>query len=111
MAGWLSEDWRAAVIEQNRLPVGYMLYQFRSDEYRPSETVVYVRQFFIEREHRIQGIGRRAFGIVCETYFPKASSVVLDVLETSPRARRFWEILGFRPYCTTMQLTLDELNA
>jgi ribosomal-protein-alanine N-acetyltransferase len=105
MAGWLSGDWRATVIEQDGVPVGYVLYQFRSDEYRPSETAVYVRQYFIDREHRSRGIGRRAFGIVSETHFSKASSVVLDVLETNPRARCFWEVIGFRPYCTTMKLT------
>ena len=34
---------------------------------------------------------RMAIEIVVETCFPEESSVVLDVLETNPRARRFWE--------------------
>jgi ribosomal protein S18 acetylase RimI-like enzyme len=82
-----------------------MLYQSRSDEYQPSETTVYVRQFFVERKLRSRGIGRRAFAIMSETHFPKPSSVVLDVLATNPKAPRFWEGIGFRPYCTTMKLT------
>ncbi len=105
MAGWLNGDWRAVVFEQDGLPVGYVLYQFRSDEYRPSETAVYVRQFFVARERRRRGIGRRAFAIVCEKHFAKASSVVLDALQTNPRARHFWKVIGFRPYCATMVLT------
>jgi [ribosomal protein S5]-alanine N-acetyltransferase len=103
MEGWIDGDWDAVIIEQNGEPVGYVLFQLRSDEYRPADTTADVRQFFIEREYRSRGIGRRAFGIVAETYFPDLSAVVLDVLETNPRARRFWETLGFEPYCTTMK--------
>jgi GNAT superfamily N-acetyltransferase len=104
MARWIDGDWDAVVFEQNREPVGYILFQFRSDEYRPSDTTVHVRQFFIEREQRSQGLGRRAFEIVAAKHFPNVSSVLFDVLETNPRARRFWETLGFQPYCTTMKL-------
>lgn len=88
MRGWLEEGWQAVVFEREGEPVGYVLFQFRSDEYAPSEAAIYVRQSFIERKYRSQGIGRRAFEIVSGTYFRDALSVVLDVLETNPRARR-----------------------
>ncbi len=104
MAGWLERDWQVVVIEQGSEPVGYILFQFRHDEYRPSESTVYVRQFFVGRKNRSRGIGRRAFDIVAEAHFHNVSSTVLDVLETNPRARRFWESLGFQRYCTTMKL-------
>ena len=107
MKNWLDGEWQAVVIEQNGEPVGYILFQFRSDEYQPSEATVYVRQFFVGREHRSRGIGRWAFDIVSETYFPNVSSVILDVLETNPRALRFWKSLGFQLYCTTLKLTTN----
>lgn len=104
MRNWLEADWQAVVIEQDGEAVGYLLFQFRGDEYRPADSTVYVRQFFINRAHRNRGIGRRAFQLLTETCFPNVTSVVLDVLETNPRARRFWESLGFHPYCTAMKL-------
>ena len=104
MKNWLDGDWQTVVIEQECEPVGYILFQFRSDEYRPSEATVYVRQFFIGRGHRSRGIGRQAFDIVAETYFPNVPSIVLEVLETNPRARQFWQSIEFRPYCTTLKL-------
>lgn len=105
MKNWLDGDWQVVLIEQGTKTVGYILFQFRSDEYQPSEDTVYVRQFFVGGEHRNHGLGRRAFDIVSRTHFRNVSSVVLDVLETNPRARRFWELLGFQPYCTTLKLT------
>ncbi len=107
MTGWINGDWQAKVIERDNEPVGYILFQFRSDEYRTLQQTVYVRQFFVERECRSRGIGRRAFEIIAENDFADVSSVVLDVLETNPQARHFWESLGFQPYCSTMKRTTE----
>lgn len=105
MKNWLDGDWQAIVVELDEEPVGYMLFEFRNDEYRPSDKTVYVRQFFIAREHRCRGIGRRAFDLVTRMCFPDAASINLDVLATNPRARHFWASLGFRPYCATLRLS------
>jgi ribosomal protein S18 acetylase RimI-like enzyme len=104
MRGWLASNWRAVVVEMDSEAVGYLLFQFRTDEYRPSDSTVYVRQFFIGRNYRSRGIGRQAFSMIRERFFPKVSSVVLEVLEANAQARRFWISLGFKPYCTTMKL-------
>ena len=103
MRGWLSGDWQAVILEEESQPIGYLLYQLRTEEYHPSKPVVYVRQFFIRREHRGQGIGRRAFQSAVDSCFPPSAEIVLDVLETNPRACRFWSSIGFEPYCTTMR--------
>jgi RimJ/RimL family protein N-acetyltransferase len=106
MREWLASNWQAVVVEIDSEAVGYLLFQFRSDEYLPSDTTVYVRQFFIGRNCRSRGIGRQAFNLIRERFFPRVSSVVLDVLEVNSQARRFWMSLGFKPYCTTMKLNL-----
>ena len=82
--------------------IGYAVYQQRADDYEPSQPVVYVRQFYIERERRGQGLGRRAFAQLAKERFPPGATLVLDVLATNPRGRQFWESLGFHTYCTTM---------
>ena len=104
LTGWLTADWQAALIQQNEQTVGYILSQIQRDEYVPSQTSLYVRQFFIEREYRRRGIGQKSFGQFLGQHAGGTSSVVLDVLESNIPARGFWEALGFRPYCTTMIL-------
>lgn len=105
MSKWLDGPWQAAVVELGGEPVGYLLFLRRSDECQPADETACVRQFFVAREHRSRGIGRQAFEMAAQAHFPDVSSVVLDVLETNPQARRFWESIGFKPYCTTMRFS------
>ena len=53
MARWLAGDYEAVIFEQNDEPVGYTLFKEEPDW-------LYVRQFFIHREHRRKGLGRAA---------------------------------------------------
>lgn len=105
LRGWMERDWQAVVFEREGKPVGHLLFQFRTDEYRPSDASAYVRQFFVKREHRRKGIGRRAFDITANQFFSNVSTTILDVLAANPGARRFWEAVGFEPYRTTMKRT------
>ena len=111
MAGWVAGDWQAVLIQLDGRPVGYILSQIRGDEFVPSQASLYVRQFFIDREHRRQGIGQKSFEQFLKQHAGNIPSVVLDVLESNFPAREFWESLGFRPYCTTMILQTCRINA
>lgn len=104
MRGWLCGGWSVNIITEDDAPVGYAVYQIRPDEYDHAHAVVYVRQFFIVRERRGHGLGRRAFTLLMTERFPPDCTVALDVLTANPAAARFWEACGFHPYCTTMQL-------
>lgn len=115
LRGWLDRgEWQIDVIElhdptirithhASRL-IGYAVYQRRADDYDPMQPVVYVRQFYIEREWRGQGLGRRAFRQLAAERFPPGATLTLEVLATNPRGRRFWESVGFSAYCTTLKL-------
>ena len=85
--------------------MGYAVYQLRPDEYFPQERHVYLRQLFVRREARRQGVGRAAFRLLRDECFPAGAPIALDVLETNAAGRAFWEALGFRPYCTAMLLS------
>lgn len=104
MRGWLaSDDWHLVVCLEEGSPVGYCAYRVRTDEYSPERPEVYVRHFFVVRACRRRGVGRTAFETLVRERFPSGARLVLDVLQTNPIGSRFWESLGFRPYCTTMQ--------
>ena len=104
MKKWLSEDWKAVLFEEQTKPVGYSVFQIGTDYYDPKIPEVYIRQFFIVRDRRNCGLGRRAFDLLVITVLPLNANLHLDVLATNPNGYRFWESLGFTPYSTAMRL-------
>jgi ribosomal protein S18 acetylase RimI-like enzyme len=113
---WLDGTWQVdLLIEPIAEPaqptaetiVGYAVYQLRHDEYRLEATEVYVRQFYIERERRGRGLGSEGYRRLARERFPADGTITLEVLETNPDGRRFWEKLGFAPYCTTLKHSSD----
>ena len=104
MRGWLAGEYTAVLFMRGEAIVGYALYQMRPDEYFPQQRYVYLRQLYVAREARRQGVGSAAFRLLREQCFPHSTPVMLDVLEHNATGRAFWEALGFRPYVTTMLL-------
>ena len=103
MRGWLSGGWTLIVIELEGEIAGYMLFLERADEYFAEQCEIYVRHFYITPEHRGRSLGSGAFERLAEAHFPPGARLVLEVLETNPRGRQFWERIGFETYCTQMQ--------
>jgi GNAT superfamily N-acetyltransferase len=112
MRAWLSGDWQVRLFEgENGGVVGYAVFQPRSDDYFPETKIVYLRQLYVEREQRSQGLGRQALWLLREREFPTEATVVIDVLATNPRGQCFWSKMGFESYCTTMHLKKVEKQA
>ena len=102
--GWLQAGtWQVDVFLEREQVVGYAVYQQRGDYYYPDQQVVYVRQFYIEREYRGQGLGRAAFHLLRQSRFPEGFPVALDVVSANPAGQQFWSKLGFSPYFTAMK--------
>ncbi len=112
MRGWLQGSWHADLFLKRDTGgdaiVGYALYQHRKDEYLPNRPEVYLRQFFIERPYRSQGLGRTAIQILFSTRFPPRCTAVVDVLVANQRGLRFWQRVGFHPYQTTLKAQVGE---
>ena len=84
---------------------------FREDEgpaayapYRPSERGVYLRQFFVWRNRRREGVGRMAFGLLRTGVLQPGTRIEIDVLVANQSGLRFWRSLGFRDYAYMMEL-------
>lgn len=96
MRGWLAGEYSAVLFELDDRPVGYALW--RDNEGRG----VYLRQFFVARERRRQGLGRRAFELLSSEVLPPGTDITLEVLEQNPVGLAFWQALGFGAYARTL---------
>jgi len=95
MREWLEGQYEAVVFEDDDGPVGYALW-------RPEPEGIYLRQFFIRRDHRRKGLGRAAIQWLRENTWRQVARIRLDVLVGNARAISFWHAVGFADYCTTM---------
>lgn len=98
----LADGWEALVFEDAAGIAAYALYRVRRDEYFPERPEVYIRQFFVMPDRRGRGVGRAAFELMAGERLPAGARLVIDVLESNPGGRRFWERVGFAPYCSTL---------
>ena len=100
MRSWLYGEYTAILVFNNSDIVGYAIYRQDQDQYNPDQPVVYVRQFFIQRDKRRVGIGREAFEMISKELFSPGCKITLEVLETNSAGRVFWGKIGFKPYST-----------
>ncbi len=92
------EGYAAIIFELDVAAVAYALY-------RETEGGVHLREFFVSRDHRRQGIGKQAIAILLHEVWPASVRITLDVLVTNPSGQAFWQALGFSEYAITLELT------
>jgi len=97
MRDWLSTEYRAVLFRREQRVVAYAL--FRTDEW----SRIYLRQFFVVRDARRQGIGRTAIELFKREVVPVATPVVLEVLTQNAGGRAFWAATGFHEYCLALK--------
>jgi GNAT superfamily N-acetyltransferase len=94
---WLANEYTAVIFEQDTTPVAYALF-------RPGAASIYLRQFFVERQYRRQGIGRQAMQLLLTDIWPVDRRITLDVLVHNQRGHAFWHALGFQDYAITLEM-------
>jgi predicted acetyltransferase len=97
MLSWISNDYRAVIYEDGGEVVAYALYREQDHE-------IYLRQLFVVRQRRRQGIGRRAIEILRSDVWPKAKRLTVEVLVTNERALAFWRAVGYKDYALTLEI-------
>ena len=97
MKGWLGGEYQAVIFGPKAEPVAYALY-------RETESEVYLRQLFVRRDRRREGIGREAMDILREQLWPRHKRLTVEVLTANGPAVAFWRSLGYRDYCLTLEI-------
>ncbi len=98
MRGWLAGgEYRAFLVEHDGGAVAYALFRFEPD------SGIYLRQFFVRREKRRQGIGSQAVEMLFREVFPARTRVTLEVLAHNEIGRGFWKASGFVSYSVCLE--------
>jgi GNAT superfamily N-acetyltransferase len=92
MRAWLTTKYQALVFEEANTPtpapVAYALF-------RVTPEWIHLRQFFVARDHRRQGIGARAVALLRDTVFPPDVPVIVEAMAWNEAALSFWRAMGF----------------
>jgi GNAT superfamily N-acetyltransferase len=97
MREWLSGDYTAVIFDKDGKTVAYALF-------RENENEIYLRQLFVKREKRHQGIGKEAVGILKEGIWTKSKRLTVDVLSGNKQGIAFWRSVGYKDYCLTLEI-------
>lgn len=101
MRGWLASEYAAVFFELEGEVVAYILYREQ-----PAE--IYLRQLFVDRNRRRQGIGRAAMEIIRTRIWPHHKRLTVDVLVENTAAIAFWRSVGYRDYYLALEISPEE---
>ncbi len=97
MKDWLGGEYQAVIFGADGEPVAHALYRERATE-------IHLRQLFVRRDRRRQGIGREAVAILRRDVWPKDRRLTVDVLAANAGAVAFWRSVGYRDYALTLEI-------
>jgi len=98
MCGWLtSGEYKAVIFEEQGEPVAYALFS-------ETETEIHLRQFFVIREQRHQGVGSDAMQKLFSNYWTNRKRWTVSVLTNNQPAVAFWHAMGYADYALTLEI-------
>jgi GNAT superfamily N-acetyltransferase len=97
MRGWLSGEYRAVIFEDAGEVVAYGLYREEPD-------LIYLRQIFVVRHRRRQGLGRQAVEILRSQVWPKDKRLTVEVLVANQSGVAFWRSVGYTDYALSLEI-------
>jgi predicted acetyltransferase len=97
MREWISGEYRAVIYEDGGEVVAYALFREQPQE-------IYLRQLFVVRHRRSQGIGHRAVEILRSEIWPETKRLTVDVLVANKGAVSFWRSLGYTDYALSLEI-------
>ena len=99
MRWFLETEYTAYFFYEEGQVVGYALV-------RHTAQPLYLRQFFIVREHRRKHYGKQAVALLLKTL--NTQKIDIEVYTWNERGIRFWESCGFRPRSLYMRYEQEE---
>ena len=97
MRSWLSGKYRAVIYEESGAVVAYALFREEAEE-------IYLRQLFVVRHRRREGLGRRAVELLRSQVWPITKRLTVDVLTSNTNAIAFWHAVGYADYSLTLEI-------
>ena len=97
MRGWLAAEYQAVIFSLDQEPVAYALY-------RESEDEVYLRQLFVTRGRRREGVGRKAVELLRTRIWPRDKRLTVEALTANRPAVAFWRSVGFQDYSLKLEI-------
>jgi GNAT superfamily N-acetyltransferase len=106
MRDFLNGEYEAVLFEFEGEVVAYALYT----KHRDDKDSIYLKQLFVDRVHRRQGIGREAIRILREEIWPADKRLTVGVLIDNHTARAFYAAVGYREYSLELEIPARELE-
>ncbi len=100
MRGWLASEYAAVIFDNGGEIVAYALYREQPDE-------IYLRQLFVVRNRRRQGVGRKAFETLRSQIWPSNKRLTVEVLVENKAAVAFWRAVGCKDYSLKLEIMPD----
>lgn len=97
MRGWLASGEYLAMIFEVEEPVAYALFRETDEE-------IDLRQFFVVRHRRHEGIGSGAMAQLFALW-PHEKRWTVSVLTKNTPAVAFWQAMGYADYALTLEIT------
>ena len=106
MEQFIDNDYKAVLFEKEGKIVAYALYRNHPDH----DDTIYLRQIFVERESRREGIGREVMIILKTNIWPNEKRLTVEVLSHNEVARKFFQSVGYKEYCIELEIKPEERN-
>jgi len=107
MRGFLTGKYHAVLFEINGAVVAYALYT----DHPAHDDTIYLRQIFVDRDHRRRGIGRQVMKTLKNKIRSKDKRVTVEVLVHNHIARNFYKAVGFKEYSIELEIPASERNS
>lgn len=102
---WLATgEWSQDILDVDGHAVGYIVHAPNPHPLDPAVPERFIRQFCIDRRYRRNSLGRDGFELFVAHRVEPGGRVTLDVLESNPAGRAFWEAVGCRPFFSRMEV-------
>jgi ribosomal protein S18 acetylase RimI-like enzyme len=106
MEQFIKGDYKSVLFEKEGKVLSYALYRNHPDY----DDTIYLRQIFVKRENRRQGIGQEVMNILRTDIWPKEKRLTVEVLSHNEVARKFFQSVGYKDYSLELEIKPEERN-
>jgi GNAT superfamily N-acetyltransferase len=101
MRGFIAGEYTAVIFQDEGKVVAHALYQEVPNE-------IYLRQLFVVRDRRREGVGRQVIGLLRSKIWPANKRLTVDVLIHNTVAIAFWRSVGYQDYSLALEIPADD---